>query len=167
MRDTSEFDAFYAASAGRVVAHVYALTGSRTEAEDAAAEAFVRAWQRWNSVRQADSPEAWVRRVASRIAVSAWRKTVSRLKAHRRETPVQGVPGLSEDHVALVSALQQLTVNQRRAIVLHYLADRSVAEIAVEMNAPTGTVKAHLARGRKAMAGLLAEVPGQSAGRHG
>jgi RNA polymerase sigma-70 factor (ECF subfamily) len=158
MRDTSEFDDFYLASAGRVVGHVYALTGSRTEAEDAVAEAFMRAWQRWRTVRDADSPEAWVRRVASRIAVSSWRKTVNRLRAHRRAAVDIGVPGLSADRVALIGALQRLSANQRRAIVLHYLADLSVAEIAAEMGAPAGTVKAHLARGRKAMAGLLSDT---------
>ena len=47
MRDAEEFDALYAACAGRVVGHVYALTGNRAEAEDAVAEAFMRAWQRW------------------------------------------------------------------------------------------------------------------------
>jgi RNA polymerase sigma-70 factor (sigma-E family) len=164
MRDTAEFDAFYAASAGRVVGHVYALTGNRAEAEDAVAEAFTRAWQRWHTVREADSPEAWVRRVASRIAVSSWRKTVNRLRAHHRASSVADVPGLSEDHVALVGALQRLSPNQRRAIVLHYLADLSVTEISAEMGAPTGTVKAHLARGRRAMAGLLSA---RSADRHG
>ncbi|WP_247675518.1 sigma factor [Micromonospora sp. M51] len=43
MRDAEEFDALYAACAGRVVGHVYALTGNRAEAEDAVAEAFMRA----------------------------------------------------------------------------------------------------------------------------
>jgi RNA polymerase sigma-70 factor (sigma-E family) len=158
MRDTTEFDAFYTASFGRVVGHVYALTGNRVEAEDAVAEAFMRAWQRWSTVRDADSPEAWVRRVASRIAISSWRRTVNRLRAHRRAAVADtGIPGLSPDRVALVSALQQLSPAQRRALVLFHLADLSVAEISAEMNTPAGTVKAHLARGRKAMAGLLSD----------
>ncbi|GAA2598610.1 SigE family RNA polymerase sigma factor [Winogradskya consettensis] len=156
MRDAEEFDAFYAASAGNVVGHVYALTGSRSEAEDAVAEAFMRAWQRWPAVRDADSPEAWVRRVASRIAVSSWRKTVNRLRAHRREAVDQPVPGLSEDHVALLQALRHLHPHQRRAVVLHHLNDLTVAEVAAEMNTPVGTVKSYLVRGRRTMAALLA-----------
>jgi RNA polymerase sigma-70 factor (sigma-E family) len=158
MRDAEEFDAFYAACAGRIVGHVYALTGNRSEAEDAVAEAFMRAWQRWQSVREADSPEAWVRRVASRVAVSSWRKTFNRMRAHRRAAVDQSVPELNEDHVALLQALQRLTPNQRRAVVLHHLNDLSVAQVAVEMQAPVGTVKSYLARGRSAMAGTLTEA---------
>ncbi|MCM0673588.1 SigE family RNA polymerase sigma factor [Micromonospora phytophila] len=158
MRDAEDFDAFYAACAGRVVGHVYALTSNRGEAEDAVAEAFMRAWQRWSTVRDADSPEAWVRRVASRIAVSSWRKTINRIRAHHRAAVDQSVPALNEDHVALLQALQRLSANERRAVVLHHLNDLSVAQVAAEMQAPVGTVKTYLARGRRAMAGLLTEA---------
>ncbi|GLZ62919.1 MULTISPECIES: sigma-70 family RNA polymerase sigma factor [Micromonospora] len=158
MRDAEEFDALYAACAGRVVGHVYALTGNRAEAEDAVAEAFMRAWQRWRTVRETDSPEAWVRRVASRIAVSSWRKAFNRVRAHRRAAVDQSVPGLNEDHVALLQALQRLSPNERRAVVLHHLNDLSVAQVAAEMRAPVGTVKTYLARGRRAMAGLLTDA---------
>lgn len=158
MRDAEEFDAFYAACAGRIVGHVFALTGNRGEAEDAVSEAFMRAWQRWGTVREADSPEAWVRRVASRIAVSSWRKTINRVRAHRKAAAVeQSVPGLNEDHVALLQALQRLNANQRRAVVLYHLNDLTVAQVAAEMQVPTGTVKAYLARGRRAMAELLTD----------
>jgi RNA polymerase sigma-70 factor (ECF subfamily) len=157
MRDSSEFDAFFTASFGRVVAHVYMLTASRGEAEDAASEAFMRAWQRWNTVRTAASPEAWVRAVASRIAVSSWRKTINRLSAHRRAAHDQGVPAVNADRVALMQALRTLSTGQRRVIVLHYLEGLSVAEISAEMKIPDGTVKSHLSRGRNAMAALLSE----------
>ena len=152
MRDTGEFDAFYAASSGRVLGQLYAMTGNRAEAEDAVAEAFARAWQRWSTVRDCDSPEAWVRRVASRIAVSAWRKTVNRLRAHHRGVADEAVEGLSPDHVALVHALRQISADQRRVIVLHHLVGLSVAEIAAETGLPASTVKAWLVRGRRAMA---------------
>jgi RNA polymerase sigma-70 factor (sigma-E family) len=157
MRHTGEFDAFYAGSSGRVLGQLYAMTGNRAEAEDAVAEAYARAWQRWSTVRDSDSPEAWVRRVASRIAVSNWRKAVNRLRAHHRDTPAQQTAGLSPDHVALVAALRQIPADQRRVIVLHHLVGLSVAEIAVEVGAPAGTVKARLARGRRAVAQHLSE----------
>ncbi|GIG13444.1 RNA polymerase sigma24 factor [Catellatospora methionotrophica] len=156
--DAEDFDAFYAACAGRVVGHVYAMTGNRSEAEDAVAEAFTRAWQRWPQVRDADSPEAWVRRVATRIAVSTWRKAFNRVRAHRRAAVDTTVPGLTEDHVALLQALQRLSASERRAVVLHHLNDMSVADVAAEMGKPVGTVKSYLARGRRAMAPMLTEA---------
>jgi len=56
-----------------------------------------------------------------------------------------------------VSALRQLTPDQRRAIVLYHLCGRSVAEIAAETGAAAGTVKARLSRGRVALMALLAD----------
>jgi DNA-directed RNA polymerase specialized sigma24 family protein len=41
------FDAFYAASAPRLVRQLHAMTGDLTEAQDCVQEAFARAWQRW------------------------------------------------------------------------------------------------------------------------
>lgn len=157
MRDAEQFDAFYAGSSRRVLGQVYAMTGNLAEAEDAVAEAYLKAWDRWGEVQNADSPEAWVRRVASRNAVSAWRKAVNRLRAHHRDAVEQTVDGLGPDHVALVQALRQIPADQRRVVVLHHLVGLSVAEIAHEVGAPTGTVKARLARGRRAMAGHLSE----------
>jgi RNA polymerase sigma-70 factor (ECF subfamily) len=85
--------------------------------------------------------------VAYRAAVSSWRKAVNRLRAHHRDVPPPDVDGLSPDHVALVHALRQIPVDQRRVIVLHHLVGLSVDEIAAEVDAPAGTVKARLARG--------------------
>ena len=159
MRDADEFDAFYAGSSRRVLGQVYAMTGNRAEAEDAVAEAYLKAWDRWAAVRDCDSPEAWVRRVASRNAVSAWRKAVNRIRAHHRDAVDDEVDGLSPDHVALVHALRRIPADQRRVIVLHHLVDLSVAEIAQEVGAPTGTVKAWLARGRRSLAEHLSATP--------
>jgi RNA polymerase sigma-70 factor (ECF subfamily) len=161
MRDAGEFDAFYAGSSRRVLGQVYAMTGDRAEAEDAVAEAYLKAWDRWESVRDCDSPEAWVRRVAARNAVSSWRKAVNRLKAHRRDAGDAEMDGLSPDHVALVHALRQIPADQRRAIVLHHLVGLSVGDIAHEVGAPTGTVKAWLVRGRRALAEHLSESTGE------
>jgi RNA polymerase sigma-70 factor (ECF subfamily) len=157
VRNSAEFDAFYAGSSRRVLGQLYAMIGNRSEAEDAVAEAYARAWQRWSTVRDCDSPEAWVRRVASRITVSSWRKAVNRLRAHHRDTLTQETDGLSPDHVALVAALKRIPADQRRVIVLHHLVGLSVAEISAEVGAPSGTVKARLARGRKAMAQHLSD----------
>jgi RNA polymerase sigma-70 factor (ECF subfamily) len=165
MRDAGEFDAFYLGSSRRVLGQMYAMTGNRAEAEDAVAEAYLKAWDRWDTVRDCDSPEAWVRRVAARHAVSSWRKAVNRLKAHHREAIDQQLDGLSPDHVALVHALRQIPADQRRVIVLHHLVGLSVGEIAHEVGAPTGTVKARLARGRKAMAAHLNDTGDFAMGR--
>ncbi|MFI1990870.1 sigma-70 family RNA polymerase sigma factor [Actinoplanes sp. NPDC020271] len=157
MPGRSDFEDFYAASSARVLGHLFVMTGNRAEAEDAVAEAYARAWQRWATVSAADSPEAWVRRVASRIAISSWRKAVTRLRAHHRYAVDERIDGLSPDHVALMQALRDIPAAQRRDIVLHHLVGLSVEDVAAETGAPTGSVKARLTRGRRTLAALLAD----------
>ena len=85
-------------------------------------------------------------------------------RAYGRRGVEPDVSAPSDDYTALVAALRQISADQRRAIVLHHLCDLSVEEVARETGAPTGTVKARLARGRAALAGLLAtELPGGAA----
>jgi RNA polymerase sigma-70 factor (ECF subfamily) len=153
--DEISFDAFYRASRQRLFDTLYALTGDRAEAQDAVHEAYARAWQRWSRVGDYGDPEAWVRTVARRIAVSRWRRTRNRLLAHRRLGGPSALPGPGPDTVALVTALGQIPVAQRTAIVLHHLVGLPVAEIASETGVAAGTVKARLSRGRKALAQLL------------
>jgi RNA polymerase sigma-70 factor (ECF subfamily) len=150
--DSADFDEFYAATSRRVLGQVYLMTGDLGAAEDAVAEAYARAWERWAKVRRTDSPEAWVRAVAARTAVSSWRKARNRLQAHRLAADEARTPAeLGPDHVVLVAALRRLPTQQRRAVVLHYLAGRSVEEIAAETGAAPGSVKSWLHRGRAAL----------------
>lgn len=163
MNDSDGFDTFYRASRQRLFDSLYALTGNAAEAQDVVHEAFARAWQRWSTVGEYGDPEAWVRTVARRVAVSRWRRTVSSVRAYRRlgETPPAAAP--SEDTVLLVSALRKLPESQRVAIVLHHIAELPVADIARETGVPVGTVKARLSRGRRALAALLTlELPEES-----
>ena len=64
---------------------------------------------------------------------------------------------LADDRLALMTALRRLPVAQREAIALHHLADLPVAEVALTLGVPEGTVKARLSRGRDALAVLLSE----------
>jgi RNA polymerase sigma-70 factor (ECF subfamily) len=155
--DPAAFDAFYSASFPRLVGQVYAMCGDFSEAQDCVQEAFVRAWDHRRALDVAQSPEAWVRTVAWRLAVSRWRKFRRALAPpDRSELPAMPQsPGI--DHTALINALKQIPIVQRRAIVLHHLCDLSVAEVALETDVPVGTVKARLSRGRSALAAFLSD----------
>jgi RNA polymerase sigma-70 factor, ECF subfamily len=150
------FDEFYAGTAARIVRHAYALTGDLDDARDIAQEGFARAWQRWSSVSACASPEAWVRRVATNLAVSRWRRArTARLLASRDAGIAKQAPGVSTDTVALVAGLRTLPQRQRTVLVLYYLADLSVEQIAAELGCPAGSVKAWLSRGRSALAAAV------------
>jgi RNA polymerase sigma-70 factor, ECF subfamily len=157
MRQAHDFDEFYVTTSPRLVGQVFALTGNLSEAEDAVQEAYIRAWQRWSRIRTYDDPEGWLRVVAYRISMNAWRKARNRLAAHFRASESVELPGLSPDQLALVSALRKIPEAQRRVIVLHHLVGLPVEQIAQETGTPTGTVKARLARGRRALAPLVCE----------
>ena len=155
-----EFTAFYEATWARTVACAYAMTGVLGDAEDLAQEAYSRAWPRWSSLREYDDPGAWVRQVATRLAVSRWRRVRTATSFLARSRAPEPVAAPSESTTALVTALKQLPEAQRRAIVLHHLADLPVGEIARIEHCPEGTVKARLSRGRAALATLLAPSDG-------
>lgn len=147
------FDEIYAAHYADLTVQLYAYFGDRQEAQDVAQEAFTRALSRWNTVAGYDDPVAWIRRIGWNLAISRWRRARTALTFLRRQPP--GEPqtaGPSPERVALVAALGTLPPKQRRAIVLHYLADMSTAKIAEWERVSEATVRSWMHRGRTALA---------------
>jgi RNA polymerase sigma-70 factor, ECF subfamily len=156
MADAQAFAAFYQATHRSLVAQLLAYTGDLEEAQDAAQEAYVRAWLRWRQVSTYDDPRAWVSRVGYHLVVSRWRRGRTALATMWRHGPGPAPREPDPTRPDLVAALKRLPEPQRRALVLFYLGGFAVNEIASTENAPTGTIKARLARGRQALATLLA-----------
>ncbi len=154
-RSESDFDAFYRDTARRVIHLVYASTGDLTLAQDCTQEAYSRAWQQWSKVSDYDDPLAWVRTVARRLAISAWRKQKGQERAYQRHGVEGHATGATEDRVAVVAALRTLPEPVREAVTMHYIGDLSIEQIAHETNTPAGTVKARLHRGRAQLAQAL------------
>lgn len=155
MTGTTDFDGFYRDTSRRLLRYAYGLTGDPGEAQDLVQEAYARAWQRWRRLSGYEDPEAWLRLVVHRLSSDRWRRLgVRRSRAAADPPPPPAAPP-SEDTVLLVRAMRTLPAAHRRALALFYLLDRSVAEIAAETGASTGTVKSWLSRGR---AGLAAEL---------
>ena len=150
------FDEVYAAHFGDLTVQLYAYFGDRQEAQDVVQEAFCRAYSRWKAVSRYDDPVAWIRRVAWNLAVSRWRRTRTALNFLRRQRPDETqLDGPGPDRVALVAALATLPDVHRRAMVLRYLADLTIAEIAEREGVAEGTVKSWLHRGRATLAARL------------
>jgi len=151
-----DFTELYRAHGGRLVVQLFAYTQDLALAEDLVQEAFCRALARWSRLSAMDDPVGWVRRVAWNLATSQWRRARTAalfLRKHR----IEHVPAPGPDRVALAGALATLPAQHRRVVILHYLADQSVREIADQVGVPEGTVKAWLHRGRAALAARLAE----------
>jgi RNA polymerase sigma-70 factor (ECF subfamily) len=151
-----DFEELYQAHGQRLVVQLYAYTADLPLAQDLVQEAFCRALARWARVSGYDDPVGWVRRVAWNLAASHWRRI-------RRLGPVWGgdapptVPGPEPDRVALLTALSTLPVSQRRAVIMYYLGDLDIADIADIERADPNTIKQRLHRARAALAHKLTD----------
>jgi RNA polymerase sigma-70 factor, ECF subfamily len=155
--DGDGFDEFYAATYRRIVGQVFALLGDLHEAEDVTQDAFAKASFHWSRICTYDMPEAWVRRVAFNQARNSARRARRRLVALARHGPPAHIPAISSDRVDLHRAMSQLPSRYREVLVLHYVAELPLQEVAGQLRLPLGTVKSRLNRARKALAERLGE----------
>jgi RNA polymerase sigma-70 factor (ECF subfamily) len=151
-----DFDEFYASTFGKIQLQLYVYLGDRAEAQDLSQEAFCRAFATWKRISGYHDPVAWVRRVAWNLATSRLRRqrTAGNFLRRQRE---EHHAGPSPDRVALVGALGRIPPVLSKALVLHYIGQLSVAEIAVQEDVAEGTVKSWPSRGRTALEPLLSE----------
>jgi RNA polymerase sigma-70 factor (ECF subfamily) len=149
------FEAFYRREFASMVRLAAAVSGSHLVAEDIAQEALTRAHRHWDTISQYDKPGAWLRRVTINLATSSRSRLASEVKVRLRLGPPPTVPPPAEPHDEVWQAVRRLPGKQRAAVALHYLEDRSVAEIAGLIDCSESTAKVHLHRGRTALAQML------------
>jgi RNA polymerase sigma factor (sigma-70 family) len=136
----------------------YVILHDRQAAEDVAQQAFTQLLVHWRKVSRYDQPEAWVRRVAIRLASRAVRRDRIRAVLHAQVEPPHQE---SARDVDLLRALKALPPQQRAAVALFYFEDRPVKEIADLLSCSESTAKAHLFKARKRLAALLHEDEGE------
>lgn len=151
----------YHACYRRLVAQVYAFTSDLAEAQDVVQEAFARALARPKALSDVENPEAWLRTVAINVIRRRWRRRKLLDTILLRERPTIRVvePPPEPDRADLRDALTRIPRPFREVLVLHYLADLPVDEVAQLLDIPVGTVKSRLSRGRAALAGQLGSYP--------
>lgn len=138
------FDDFFDEHFDRTRRILEVVLGDSALAEDSAQEAFIRAFRSWNEVSAMDRPAGWVLTVGlNRARDSFWGR---RRDALHRSRPVPGgdLHVDSERDIDLVSRLRALPMRQRQAVVLRYLVDLSLEEVAAHMDCALGTVKSTL-----------------------
>jgi RNA polymerase sigma factor (sigma-70 family) len=138
-------------------AHEVALRIVRSPeaAEEAAQDAFVRAWKSLDGFRHDARFSTWLYRIVTRCALDALRRARRR---DRRETELapEAMAALPDPSPApegvrrmrLDRILGELDPVPRAVVTLFYLRDLSVEEIGTILDLPTGTVKTHLYRSR-------------------
>ncbi|HEY3212232.1 MAG TPA: sigma-70 family RNA polymerase sigma factor [Actinomycetota bacterium] len=159
IRDTAaepdaEFASFFQAEYPALVRSMYLIVRDKEQARDLAQEAFVQLFSRWRRISHYERPEAWIRRVAIRMAVRAMRR--ERLR-RRLEHEFEAAPASGPLDLDVLRAVAKLSGAQRAAVVLFYFEDRSVADVADILACSEVTAKVHLHRARKRLAELLEE----------
>jgi RNA polymerase sigma-70 factor (ECF subfamily) len=149
-----EFAWLFRSQFASIARTVNLVVADRARAEDLTQDAFVQLWRHWATVEGYERPDAWVRRVAIRLAVRAARRERLRpLLELRARRPLEDPP----PDPGLADAIRTLAPMQRAAVVLYYLEDRSVVEVSDLLNVSESTVKQHLHRARRRLAELLKE----------
>lgn len=120
------------------------------DARDAVQDAFIAAWSKLDSLREADAFGAWLKRLVA---------TACRRRRTAREVAAPAAPAppfeRSEARRELARPLAQLPRDQLRAVVLFYFIGRTVDEIASLLSIPRGTVAKRLHSARLALRSAL------------
>lgn len=143
------FDEFFDAHYDEVVRALTLAVGDRARAEDAAQEAFAKAYRRWPAVAAMDRPVGWVMVVGT----NQLRRWIGRTERRFVVVPDPVPAGRSDggdvatviaDGTDLAAALDRLPPRQRATVVLRYLCDLPTADVARALGCADGTVKSAL-----------------------
>ncbi len=134
------------------------LAGGREDARDLAQSALIRILQAAADYRGDASIEYWAKRITVHTCAKAFEKNRRRRglieRTHDSSPETEGIEERTEAYRArrrLAELLGTLEYKVRAVMVLHYLDDRSIAEVADLTEAPVNTVRGRLRDGRKAL----------------
>lgn len=169
--DPTAFQSLFLRHRDRLWAVALRTMRNREEAADALQDAMVSAFRRAGSFRGDSAVTSWLHRIVVNACLDRIRRNRVRLT-----DPLDAEDGHSPGLVAdddptrriesaelsgiVQDALRRLNADQRAALVLVDMEAMSVAEAAVELGVPQGTVKSRCARGRQKLAALLEPLRG-------
>jgi RNA polymerase sigma-70 factor (ECF subfamily) len=145
------FEEFFEAERDRLFRALFAITGSRQEAEDISQEAFVRVWERWDRVSVMDERAGYLHRTAINVFRDRRRRLVRDVKRLVRQTPPSDGLDAVEARSVVVTALGALTERQRAAVVLTEGLGYRAEEAGALLGIKGSTVRALLHQARSAL----------------
>ncbi|HVS14572.1 MAG TPA: RNA polymerase sigma factor [Thermoanaerobaculia bacterium] len=141
----------------------YRVLGSLEEAQDVVQMAFVRIWENRHRYQPAWSPNTWIYRITTNLAIDSLRSRRSRervqepLRLHvergHQERSSRGVGSLGdrEVHAIFRELAAELTEKQRAIFVLREMEGLSSKEVAVIVGCRESTVRNHLFNARRVL----------------
>ncbi|MFI5916227.1 sigma-70 family RNA polymerase sigma factor [Dactylosporangium sp. NPDC051541] len=131
----------------------YHLLGDRDRADDAVQHSLTVLYARWGRVHEIENLDGYVHTMVVRECFRDRRRWLARVRLSP-VTPDVAVASAGpeiEQRMLLRAALRSLPERQRTVLVLRFLCDRPVLEVAQLLGLAEGTVKAHTARGLDAL----------------
>lgn len=130
----------------------YTILHNHEDCADALQDALEKAWRKKDSIRNPEAFRSWM----VRIIINCSRDTLRRRKLTFISLD-ENIPAPEVVDYQLADTLKRLDEGLRLPIVLHYMENLSVAEIAQTMRLPQGTIRNRLHRGREKLAKLYHE----------
>jgi RNA polymerase sigma-70 factor, ECF subfamily len=139
--------------------YAMALTGSEDSALDVLQDVWIKVFRGIHKLKDPASLRPWLYSIVHGIAVGRIRRNTSRERAESAlyEDFRESVePSFTEEDAAAVhAALEQIALKHRAVLVLHFLEDLSLAEIADVVGCSEGTVKSRLHYAKRAIKEIL------------
>jgi RNA polymerase sigma factor (sigma-70 family) len=150
-----DFEAWYRREYPTVLGSLLLTLANRDIAEEAAAEAFARAYERWGRVQTMARPRGWVYVVALNVARRRLRRRALERILLMRIRPLAEVP--PETGFELWDLVRALSPRERMAIVLRYVVDLPESEVAKVMGISPGGVAKTLHTARSHIASMITD----------
>ena len=142
----------------RVFLLIYRIVGNVADAQDLTQEAFIKALQRQDQLKDLEKAAHWLSRIASNTAIDFLRRAgrVTFSDIEDMPEPFVSSPAASpeqmllrsEQRERLESGLEILTVRERTALLLRDVEDLPAEEVAARLNCSKATVRSHIANAR-------------------
>lgn len=133
------------------------MTGDAALAEDAAQEAFLRAFRALDRFRPKSSFRAWMRTIAIRCAIDLMRRRRPESPLSETEASSADEEGRHEDADLLRAALEELSVMDREIMIARELEGVSDRELAFRFEITLTSVRVRMHRARKRLRALFQE----------
>ena len=132
--------------------------GDAHRANDVVQATITRLYQHWKRVSRSDNVDAYVHRMLVNAVVDERRHPWSRVRLDDHPVEVTGDDPHAgvDDRSSLVVALRRLPPRQRAVLVMRFLLDRPIEEVAEALNCSAGTVKSQSSRGLETLRSMLA-----------
>lgn len=143
----------------KLVAHAWRLTGDAEMARDAAQSGWIEIVRGLHRLQDERAFAAWAYRIVSRRCAKQIGRAVRRRELAEAVSAapemIEPEQGAAVDSARLRAAIAELPPEQGSAIALFYLDEMSVAEVAVALAVPAGTVKTRLMHARRKLRAAL------------